>query len=140
MHGSVCNQVMDGALFASAVQIHVSGILSGSHKDTKLPKPTQISLCICTLKEPSLNFVSSQCARDKSSIARKPEVQSKVFKWLISFQKCNPSDFNFHPSKLTGKIFHLMVYFYFSSLFYIVKCSENRHKINIRPHGGKFYH
>ena len=28
----------------------------------------------------------------------------------------------------------------FSSLFYIVKCSKNRHRINIRPYGGKFYH
>ena len=35
------------------------------------------------LTEPSLNSVSAQCARDKSSIARNPEVQSKFFKWLI---------------------------------------------------------
>ena len=70
-------------------------------------KKTQISLCICMfLLEPSLNSVSSQCARDKSSIARKPKVQSKIFKWLITFQKCNPPDFNFHPGKLTDKKFH----------------------------------
>ena len=80
------------------------------HSILCVPKKTQISLCICTfLTEPSLNSVSSQCARDKSSIARKPEVQSKIFKWLITFRKCNPPDFNFHPSKLTDKNFHHMV-------------------------------
>ena len=28
----------------------------------------------------------------------------------------------------------------FSLLFYIVKCSENRHKINIAPHGENVYY
>ena len=61
---------------------------------------------MCTfLTEPSLNSAFSQCARDKSSIAQKPEVQSKFFKCLITFENYNPPDLNFHPSKLTDKIF-----------------------------------
>ena len=68
-------------------------------KDSNLPVHFHV------LTEPSLKSVSSQCARDKSSIARKPEVQSKLFKWLITFQKCYPPDFNFQSSQLTDKIF-----------------------------------
>ena len=39
-----------------------------------------------------LNTVSSQCARGKSFIARKPEVHFKIFKWLKTFKnvtQCN---------------------------------------------------
>ena len=141
MHGSVCNQVMDGALFASAVQIHVSGILSGRHKDTKLSKHTQISLCICTfLTEPSLNSVYFQCARDKSSIARKPEVQSKMFKWLITFQKCNPPDFNFHPNKLTDKIFTIWSNINFLHCFILLNAVKTDTKLTLDHMGGNFYH
>ena len=47
-----------------------------------------------------LNSVSSQCARGKPSIARKPEE---------TFKHCNPPDFKIYPSKLTDKIFPHMV-------------------------------
>ena len=59
------------------------------------------------LTEPSLNSVSYQCACDKSSVA--PKVQSKHFQRLITFQKYNPPDFNFHPRTLTDKNVHYMV-------------------------------
>ena len=49
MHGSVCNQVMDKALFASAVQIHVSGVLSGRHKDIKHAAIEVATISICNL-------------------------------------------------------------------------------------------
>ena len=56
-----------------------------------------------------LNSVSSQCARGKLSIARKPEDHPKLFKWYKTFQKYNPPDFKFYLSKLTNKIFPHMV-------------------------------
>ena len=59
--------------------------------------------------ESHLNSASSQCARGKSSIARKPEDHPKIFKWLKAFQKCNHPDFKFYPSRLTDKIFPHMV-------------------------------
>ena len=55
------------------------------------------------------NSVSSQCALDKSSIAQKLEVYSKIFKWQKTFKKCNPPDFKSYPSKLTNKKFLHMV-------------------------------
>ena len=48
---------------------------------------------------------SSQCAHGKLSIARKPEDYPKMFKWSKTFQKGNPSDFKFYPSKLADKKF-----------------------------------
>ena len=53
-----------------------------------------------------LNPVSYQCARGKSFIARKPEVNSKFFKLL---QECNPPDFKFYLVKLSNKMFPHMV-------------------------------
>ena len=52
-----------------------------------------------------LNSISYQCSRGKSFIARKPEVNSKFFKLLQMFQKCNPPDFKFYLGKLNNKIF-----------------------------------
>ena len=50
-----------------------------------------------------LNSISSQCALGtcKSSFERKPEDHPNYFKWQKTFQKCNPPDLKFYPSKLT---------------------------------------
>ena len=56
-----------------------------------------------------LNSVSSQCARGKSSIARKPEDHPNILSGKKTFQKYNPPDFKFYLSKLTNKIFPHMV-------------------------------
>ena len=50
-----------------------------------------------------LNFILSRCARDKSFIARKPEVHSILLVLKKLLKKCNPSDFKFYLSKLTYK-------------------------------------
>ena len=50
-----------------------------------------------------LNFIFSWCARDKSFIARKPEVHSILLVVKKTLKKCNPSDFKFYLSKLTYK-------------------------------------
>ena len=52
-----------------------------------------------------LNSVSSQCARGKPSIARKPEDHPKVLSGKKTFQKRNPPDFKFYPCKLTDTVF-----------------------------------
>ena len=66
---------------------------------------TQASLRIHNV---SLNSVSSQFARDKSSIARKP-AHSKYFLLLKTFKKCNAPDFKFCLGKLNNKTFPHMV-------------------------------
>ena len=54
----------------------------------------------------NLNSVSSQCARGKSSIARKPEIHPKKKKKGILFlQKGNHLDFKLYFGKLNNKIF-----------------------------------
>ena len=49
------------------------------------------------------NLILYQCARDKSFIARKPEVHSILLVVKNLLKKCNPSDFKFYLSKLTCK-------------------------------------
>ena len=66
----------------------------------------------------NLNSVSSQCARGKSSIARKPEIQKKkkkkkrkkkkafcLKKGILFLQKGNHLDFKLYLGKLNKKIF-----------------------------------
>ena len=53
----------------------------------------------------TLNSVSYQCARGKSSIARKPEIHPKHSLVAKTFQKCNPLDFKFYLGSLTNKFF-----------------------------------
>ena len=54
-----------------------------------------------------LNSVSSQCARGKSSIARKPEFHpNNLMVFCFSSQKCNHSDFKFDLDKLNCVCFH----------------------------------
>ena len=57
----------------------------------------------------NLNSVSSQCARGKSSIARKPEIhQKKIYIYkngILFLQKGNHLDFKLYLGKLNNKIF-----------------------------------
>ena len=56
-----------------------------------------------------------------------------------AFKTFNPPDFKFYPSKLTDKKnspYGVMLNFL--CFFCIVKCNENRHKINIAPYGENF--
>ena len=65
----------------------------------------------------ALNSVSSQCARGKSSVAHVVnrllrENRKTILKFLSgkkAFQKRNPPDLKFYPSKLTDKYFPHMV-------------------------------
>ena len=73
------------------------------------------------------NSVSSQSASGKSSIARKPEDHPKCFNWKKTFQKCNPPDFKFYPSKLTNKHFPIWrdVKFSFFFFFFVLLNAVN---------------
>ena len=54
----------------------------------------------------NLNSVSSQCARGKSSTARKPEIhQKKKMNVILFLQKSNHLGFKFYLGKLNNKIF-----------------------------------
>ena len=58
---------------------------------------------------PNSDSVSSQCARGKSSTARKPEFHAKKTtkkkQWYFFFKKSNYLDFKSNLDKLNNKIF-----------------------------------
>ena len=60
------------------------------------------------MKIKCLNSVSSQCARGKLSIARKPEVHPTFFNGKKLLKNVT-SRFKFYPSKLNNKDFPHMV-------------------------------
>ena len=91
--------------FVKTEMLEDTNSLDGAHL-----RPLIISNLIQTVPGRRIqNSVSFQCARGKSSNARKLEDHPKIFMWLKTFQKCNSPDFKFYPSKFTDKKFPHMV-------------------------------
>ena len=72
------------------------------------------------LSKKVINAISLQCTRGKSSVARQTEVDPKLFKWFLSFQKCNAPDFKFYLGKLTNIFFPIWCNVKFSLRYCIV--------------------
>ena len=65
-----------------------------------------------------LNYVSPQCARGKSSLARKTEVhpEPNIFSGRKTFQKCNPPDIKFYLGKLQFSSYGAMLILFLVSV------------------------
>ena len=100
----IINEEVDGMLL---VESFVHWIITAAeiHGGTRMP---HVGL---SEHDDNLNSVSSQCARGKSSIARKPEIHQKKNKknkknnGVLFLQKSNHLDFKFYLGKLNNKIF-----------------------------------
>ena len=79
-----------------------------------------------------------ECALHISVISENRKSISKLFYGKITFQKCNPPDFKFYPSKLTNKFFPMWCNVKFYLLFVLFNAVKTDSKLALH-HLGIFF-